>query len=173
MMNDLMGMYRSCPACGKRFAVTCREDEWGYAYGAKLTCSYHCMRDMERWDNLRQPRYIHPGAMLYKRRMMGRTLGEILNSGTAKQLGLKSKQDVREYLARWKSENPREAQQIEDVAKIQLTHIRRTDIAKMLGVASSTVSMRGAKLGFLGRKCCGAIYYTPQEADAIMKAGDA
>ena len=39
---------RSCSVCGKKFFVS--GDGWGYAYDGKITCSYHCMREMKRED---------------------------------------------------------------------------------------------------------------------------
>ena len=47
-MNVFEGATRKCPACGKRFSFVCTEDEWGYAYGNRLMCSYHCMRAWEK-----------------------------------------------------------------------------------------------------------------------------
>ena len=37
-----------CAYCGKQFRVT--SAGWGYAYGGMYTCSYKCMRAMERED---------------------------------------------------------------------------------------------------------------------------
>lgn len=48
-MNELInGSERQCPVCGKRYLITCRFDEWGYGYGKRLMCSYHCMREYQR-----------------------------------------------------------------------------------------------------------------------------
>lgn len=33
-----------CPVCGAEFYPA---DDWGYAYGAKQVCSYHCMRSLD------------------------------------------------------------------------------------------------------------------------------
>lgn len=40
-------MVETCAKCGKRFLTY---GYWCYAYGGQLTCSYHCMRTMERED---------------------------------------------------------------------------------------------------------------------------
>lgn len=169
-MNDLTAAsHRYCPVCGKHFTFTCHEDEWGYAYGQRLVCSYHCMRQMEREDT-NKPRYIHPGAMLYKRLMMGKTYTQIKESGTARQNKLDTTKKVREYIEDWVRINPREAARIKEEAQTQLTQIKRTDVAKMAGVRPCTVRDRGDSIGIFGRKVCGNVYYTPQEADAILKA---
>lgn len=39
-------MIVKCANCGKAFYVS--SDGWGYKYGGKYTCSYKCMRIMER-----------------------------------------------------------------------------------------------------------------------------
>lgn len=39
-----------CAYCGKQFRITA--SGWGYAYGGMYTCSYSCMRAMEREDNI-------------------------------------------------------------------------------------------------------------------------
>ena len=39
-----------CAYCGKQFRITA--SGWGYAYSGMYTCSYKCMRAMEREDNI-------------------------------------------------------------------------------------------------------------------------
>lgn len=41
-----------CPVCGLPFVRTCSSLAWGYAYDGKLVCSYHCMKEAERKDNM-------------------------------------------------------------------------------------------------------------------------
>lgn len=38
---------RTCPVCRRRFMIPCGAEEWGYAYGGRLLCSYRCMRELE------------------------------------------------------------------------------------------------------------------------------
>ena len=40
-----------CAYCGKQFRITA--SGWGYAYSGMYTCSYKCMRAMEREDGIR------------------------------------------------------------------------------------------------------------------------
>lgn len=39
-----------CARCGKAFNVT--EAGWGYGYDGLLTCTYRCMREMEKEDGM-------------------------------------------------------------------------------------------------------------------------
>lgn len=43
-MNDIVGITKICPQCGKYFSFSCREDEWGFGYGKRLFCTYSCQR---------------------------------------------------------------------------------------------------------------------------------
>ena len=158
-----------CPACGKEFLVACRDDEWGFAYDRRLTCSYHCMREMEHADK-RKLRSGHPAASLYRRMMLGKKSGELVYSMTAKKERLRSKEEVRAFVDDWVKANPREAQQIREEAQIQLTNLRMIDVAGIAGVGMSCVRKRADRLGITGRKIASSVYYTQAEADAIIAA---
>lgn len=41
-------MVHRCACCGKKFEVT--HTGWGYAYGGRYTCTYNCMRQLEKED---------------------------------------------------------------------------------------------------------------------------
>lgn len=168
MYDTVAYSQRYCPVCGKSFCFSCSEDEWGYAYGSKLVCSYPCMRQMEREDT-NQPHYTHPGAMLYKRLMLGKTYAEIIDSGTARQNGLDTPEKVREFVDVWVKCNPYDAKRLKETAQYQLTHVKRADIARMTGVRNARVRDYGYSIGIYGRMCCGNIYYTPQEADRLIR----
>jgi hypothetical protein len=167
-MIDQYYSLHKCPACGKVFKVYCAVDEWGFAYGKRLTCSYHCMRQMEREDK-RRIRTDHPAARLYKRMMLGEKTAKLVTSMIAKQEHLRSKEEVRAFVDDWVSYHPAEAQQIRDDAAIQLTHFRQSDIAGMAGVDCSSVRCRADKLGITGKRVSGCVYYTQDEANRIIE----
>lgn len=48
-MTDWGGESHKCPVCGTRFTVLPYQS-WGWAYGGRLTCSYHCMRALRAKD---------------------------------------------------------------------------------------------------------------------------
>ena len=52
MAMRITPMMQKCPVCGLPFARTCSAEAWGYAYDGKLVCSYHCMKEAERKDNM-------------------------------------------------------------------------------------------------------------------------
>lgn len=160
---------RVCPACGKTFEFYCSEEEWGYAYGKRLTCSYHCMRQMEREDK-RKPRIDHPAAMLYRRIMLGKKCRDLVQSMIARKNRLRSADEIRAFVDDWTEANPREAQRIRDEAAIQLTHLRQSDVAGMAGVDNTTVRKYADINGITGKRIAGCVYYTAQEADRIIAA---
>ena len=168
-MNELFGAERKCPVCGKVYIVTCSPDEWGFAYGAQLVCSYHCMRQREREDK-RRPKIDGPAAALYKRMMLGKRSGDLIKSNLAIKEKLRSKQELRSFVDDWVAANPKAAQQIREEAQIQLTHFRQVDVAGMAGVDSTCVREHALTLGITGKRICGRVYYTQQEADAIIAA---
>lgn len=45
------GAMEKCACCGKRWRVP---DEWGYWYGARICCSYRCMRALAARDKTRE-----------------------------------------------------------------------------------------------------------------------
>ena len=73
-LNDCQSFATKCPACGKDFRVTCRRDEWGYAWKGQPCCSYSCMRAIKRehvpniYDKERRKKAyeMHKAGMLMK-----------------------------------------------------------------------------------------------------------
>jgi transcriptional regulator len=65
-------IYCVCPVCGTGFIYE-KSFGWGYAYGASLVCSYHCMRIMRR-DEMTDEAIKNRVREL---RAEGRTAGEI------------------------------------------------------------------------------------------------
>lgn len=70
------GSTHKCPSCGKLFYVGVRPEEWGYAYGSQLTCSYHCMRDMAHRDET-IPRNAEKARLAWIAYRCGRSTDEI------------------------------------------------------------------------------------------------
>lgn len=48
MFIETLEKLEECPVCGKEFNRV--QQDWGWKYGSKLVCSYHCMRKLERED---------------------------------------------------------------------------------------------------------------------------
>ena len=93
-------MVHKCWNCGKAFLVY--GEQWEYAVGRKMTCSYHCMRELEAKETdgvmtKEEMRSIDTMAAA------GKTSGEI-----AEQLGMTRKQ-VYNYI--WRTKNSKEAKQ--------------------------------------------------------------
>lgn len=52
MAMRIYPVMKKCPVCGLPFSMSCSAAAWGYAYDGKLVCSYHCMKEAERTDNM-------------------------------------------------------------------------------------------------------------------------
>ena len=52
MAMRISPVMEKCPVCGLLFGRSCSAAAWGYAYDGKLVCSYHCMKEAERTDNM-------------------------------------------------------------------------------------------------------------------------
>lgn len=52
MAMRISPVMEKCPVCGLPFGRSCSAAAWGYAYDGRLVCSYHCMKEAERKDNM-------------------------------------------------------------------------------------------------------------------------
>lgn len=176
-MSEFDKKHYVCPACGKEFYVACEPDEWGYAYGAKLTCSYHCMRDMERADNARRKnnrergaKFETGGALLFRQRQRGIEYSEIANTGTARTLGITSAKGAMMYLRRWADRNQYVAEVIRLDCWYEKNGISRQMLVDEFRVQSKIIREKASQIGISGRKCGRGIWYTVEEADRIRVA---
>ena len=164
-----------CPACGRRFAFSCRPDEWGYAYDKQLTCTYSCMRAMERKAKARQESqtastYQRNRAQLYRQHVRGSTYEQIAQTGTAQSCGWITAEKVKAVLYSWVNHHPTEAREIRIDALYEQSGTSRADLAEEMKVTVTTVGEWARRIGVIGRKCGKSFYYTREEADRIRQA---
>ncbi len=102
-------MNTKCAYCGKTIRITAAG--WGYAYGGLYTCSYGCMRAMEREANMTEEQKRAAEAMLAE----GKTTAEIAEKLTISrsQVGgyISAKQRIRKAKANAEAD-PAEAEEI-------------------------------------------------------------
>lgn len=170
-MNHLVAPTRTCAKCRKTFYLTCREDMWGYAYDGKLTCSYSCMRAMERDD---KPKAIHRRAegnaqMLYRQRLRGKSYANIALTATAHGMGLECADDVRRYLGHWISRHPDEAEKIRLAIEAELGSVKRSAVADLTGKTLDQVIAAAKRLEIPGIKVGKYIRYAPADADRLIR----
>jgi len=163
-----------CPACGRRFAFSCHPDEWGYAYGKRLTCSYSCMRAMEREAKIRKDMQRFSAsqgnrAQLYRQYARGATYDEIAQTGTAKNCGWTTPERVKAVLLSWVNHHPAEAREIRIDALYEQAGTSRAALAAEMHIGKTTVGEWARRLGVVGRKCGKSIYYSREEADRIRQ----
>lgn len=169
-MNELFHS-KKCPYCKKMFVVTCYPDEWGYAYGDRLVCSYSCMRAMERADKERvraKNRPIPAGEMFYKQRCQGKSYEEMTKSGTASSYNLDTPEKMQGFVYHWVARNQDKAEEIRKTVDAAMDRVSRKEIAVELGIKSETVGKYARRIGISGITIGQNIMYTKDEA-AIIK----
>lgn len=162
-------MDRTCPACGKVFSFFCSEEAWGYAYESRLTCSYHCMRDMERRDKSSRPTENTVGRFVYRSLCFGKTYEQIAKTATARIHNLGDVDRLRAYTAKWMTNNPADVRSIEKEVERQRTMFNRKQVADMVGRSPDTVRSIAENIQIYGEKHSGKVYYTPQEVETIRR----
>lgn len=171
-MNEFAyGINKTCPACGKRFSITCTEQEWGYAYGGRLTCTYHCMRDMERKDRMRgrRPKALDSTqAWFLRKHLRGASFADLAETETAKYLKLTNADAVRRFVYSWSNHHPDEVRMIHERIRIEDQCIARSELSRLVGAKSDTLRDHAERLGIAGVKCGKYVYYTRQEAERIV-----
>jgi len=161
-----------CPACGRRFAFSCHPDEWGYAYGSKLTCSYTCMRQMERKYQATKKEKVpfDNRAMLYRQHALGMSYEDIAKGGTARNNGWTDPEKIKRILLSWANHYPDRARAIRIEALFEQEGVCRADLAEELHLDAHTIGEWAHRIGIFGRKCGKRIFYTQTEADKIRQA---
>ena len=165
---------RKCPVCNKRWTYTCRDDEWGYAYDGRLTCSYKCMREMAKIDaenqideraNDRQNGVI---AKMYKSHLLGVSYADLAKSGTAQYLGLTDADKVNRRLKNWAASYPDDAQMIREAVLLEADGVPLSEVVQQSGMSEFAVRQHASQLGIVGKRCGRIAYYTKDQARRII-----
>lgn len=164
-----------CAKCRKPFDVTCRPDEWGFAYGQRLCCTYTCMRAMERESKSRKDAKKASGyqtnrCAMYRQFVRGATYDEIAKTGTARNCGWTDGEKVKKVLLSWVNHHPEEAREMRIDAVYEKMGCSRSDLAAEMHIGVTTVGKWARRLGVVGRRCGKSIYYSREEADRIRQA---
>lgn len=171
-MNEILGSTRKCPMCGKAFHFTCRDDEWGYAYDGRLTCSYHCMREMERIDRFSPPgrdEMLNGQVPCFLRRYLrGASFEELSHTSTARFMGLNDAEAVKRKIYGWCKRHPDEAKAIREEIEMERSGVSRQALSEKCAANPKTVQVYAARLGITGKRCGRNVFYTEDEAARIV-----
>ena len=169
-MNTIIAPQRKCPVCGKSYELRCRPDEWGFAYGDRLVCSYHCMRALEKQHQGRYQRQtvsIAWQSYCYRQHLKGRPYEDMLGTRTMESNGVKTVEQLVAKVEKWMERNPQEAKAVRESVEMEDTMLTLTQVKQQTGLHSDTIYSRANALGIIPKRDGVRTYFSPEEAERI------